>query len=71
MSSIAYEQLLCNNKQFEQQEGEQDGDPKLCHIRDSYEKTGGQQRQDKSTPFVFNIWWAVFVTVVVVTLGGN
>ena len=68
MSSIAYEQLLCNNSK---QEGEQDGDPKLCHIKDSYEKTGGQQRQDKSTPFVFNIWWAVFVAVVVVTLGGN
>ena len=68
MSSIAYEQLLCNSKQFQQEE-EQDDNLKQCHdIRDSDEKTGGQ-RQDKSSQFVFNMWWAVFVTVIVVTLG--
>ena len=67
MSSIAYEQLLCNSKQF--QEEEQDVDPKPCHdIRDSVEKTSGQ-RQDKSAAFVFNIWWTVFVAVIVATLG--
>ena len=67
MSSIAYEQLLCNSKQFQQEEEEQDDDLKQCHdIRD--EKTGGQ-RQDKSSQFVFNMWWAVFVTVIIVTLG--
>ena len=67
MSSIAYEQLLCNSKQF--QEEEQDVDPKPCHdIRDSDEKTSGQ-RQDKSAAFVFNIWWTVFVAVIVATLG--
>ena len=70
MSSIAYEQLLCNSKQFQkQEEEEQDDNLKQCHdIRDSDEKTGGQ-RQDKSSQFVFNMWWAVFVTVIVVTLG--
>ena len=66
MSSIAYEQLLCNSKQEEE---EQDDNLKQCHdIRDSDEKTGGQ-RQDKSSQFVFNMWWAVFVTVIAVTLG--
>ena len=69
MSSIAYEQLLCNSKQFEHQRDEEEKDSKP--FRDnkvSDDKTSGQGR-DKSSQFVFNIWWTVFVAVIVATLG--
>ena len=83
MSSLAYEQLLCNIKQDETQElcndisqsdkqllysTNQEETQELLHdISQSNEKKSGQD--ERSSQFVFNIWWTVFLTVIVVTLG--
>ena len=108
MSSLAYEQLLCNSKQDETQElchdisqseeqllcnikqdetqelchdiSQADGQrlynckqeqtQELCHDISQSDKNKSRQNQDeRSSQFVFNIWWTVFLTVIVVTLG--
>ena len=85
MSSLAYEQLLCNSNQEETQElchdisqsdeqllcnSNEEEKQEVCHEFSQYNENKSRKNQDeRSSQFVFNIWWTVFLTVIVVTLG--